>query len=132
MMMVLAVPRSMAISCCKKLNNPMVSYYWGLISMFKMACTGQYHRHIVAIAIGYGFFIVYGTAGVNYGGNAGIMCNFHTIGEREKCIGCHYASMQIKSKGSGFFNRLFQCIYPRCLACSCCQQLFVPCQHNGI
>ena len=50
--------------------------------------------------------------------NSNVMSDFHTIREREKSITCHHCTIQIKAKSYRFFNRLFQRIYSRSLACS--------------
>jgi hypothetical protein len=61
----------------------------GAFLMLKMPESGQDHRHAALVAKVYGFLVFDGTSGLYHGPNAGIVGNFHTIGEGEKGIGGH-------------------------------------------
>ena len=58
-----------------------------------MSDSGQHHGHIVCIAIVDGILIFDAAARMNDRRNTSIICYFHAIRKRKKCITCHHATL---------------------------------------
>src|SRR5690554_176245 len=128
MMMVLAVPRSIANSCERKENNPMLLFFL----MFEMAVSCKYHGNVVLIAKRDGLVVANGTSGLYNGGDACFLGQLHRIGKGEEGVGGHNGSLQVKFEGPGFADGVFKGIYPGCLSHPAGDELFVFGQYDGV
>ena len=95
--------------------------------MFEMTNTCEHHFHLIFIAIGNRKIVFYRAARLDDRIDAFEVCNFYTIGEREKRIAGHCRSVEIKTKTLRLVDSLLERIYSGRLAGSTCEELTVFC-----
>ena len=100
--------------------------------MFEMADTGPHHFHFVCIAILERKMVVDRSSGLYYRGDAGFVCNFHAVGEREIGVRSHDGALQVETEALRFFNGLFQRVYARSLSYAVGAKLLVLDQRDGV
>ena len=93
--------------------------------MFKVAVAGEDHADVVFVAAVDGLLVADGATGLDDGGDAGLVGQFHAVVEGEESVGGQHGTLEVETERTGFLDGLPQRIHPRGLTDARGTQLLV-------
>ena len=69
---------------------------------------------------------------MNNGGDSGIVCNLHAVGEWEEGVGSHHSTVEVEVEAVSFLYGLLESIYTRSLSDTACTELLVLGKDDGV
>ena len=100
--------------------------------MFEVAVAGEDHADIVLVAAVDGFLVADGASGLDDGGDAGFVGQFHAVIEGEESIRGEHGAMEVEAERLRFLDGLPQGVNSGGLADAGGAQLLVFGQRDGV